>query len=473
MRLSTVFELLLIFLFLAFAASRTIHPKKGVKGSVKQTQNRYCQCSNLICNCCRDFSLPVVSIKGPGCATLAYLNEDAMRLTMTFGDKVLRNITLAGKRPNPVCMPLPGGVSKFCGRVYGITRDGEHFKACLALELRSLEDLEAALRVSCFRFGPEGVKLEPGRPVPVVPTDEDEDDDDDDYGFSDDDDDDDDDDFGLSDDDDDDDDDDEDETENDVDSGDADYTAFSALSDEFLGGFFGSSSNKKPVKPLSKPSAIPSISQPQSISKDKPTKTTVSKVTISTAKPIIKKTTTTATTTTKAPKRATTTANMEVTQTKILLEEMTSTQNYAETSVKNHTDHSHTDAPTNESSTQMIGYTAIPADDDEKYSDEESDEEEYGSTESSSEESTETYESIDSENKDNNSIASKILDDEEEGEERTFPSNRGHNLTPAETEQLFPGLTALIRPPSHISFSFPPVRSARTHRRMRLPPIQN
>lgn len=28
---------------------------------------------------------------------MAYLNDDAMRLTMTFGDKVLRNITLAGK----------------------------------------------------------------------------------------------------------------------------------------------------------------------------------------------------------------------------------------------------------------------------------------------------------------------------------------------------------------------------------------
>jgi hypothetical protein len=28
--------------------------------------NRYCACSNLMCNCCRDFSLPVVPIKGPG-----------------------------------------------------------------------------------------------------------------------------------------------------------------------------------------------------------------------------------------------------------------------------------------------------------------------------------------------------------------------------------------------------------------------
>lgn len=28
--------------------------------------NKYCACSNLMCNCCRDFSLPVVPIKGPG-----------------------------------------------------------------------------------------------------------------------------------------------------------------------------------------------------------------------------------------------------------------------------------------------------------------------------------------------------------------------------------------------------------------------
>lgn len=28
--------------------------------------NRYCACSDLMCNCCRDFSLPVVPIKGPG-----------------------------------------------------------------------------------------------------------------------------------------------------------------------------------------------------------------------------------------------------------------------------------------------------------------------------------------------------------------------------------------------------------------------
>jgi hypothetical protein len=28
--------------------------------------NRYCACTNLMCNCCREFSLAVVPIKGPG-----------------------------------------------------------------------------------------------------------------------------------------------------------------------------------------------------------------------------------------------------------------------------------------------------------------------------------------------------------------------------------------------------------------------
>lgn len=66
-------------------------------------------------------------------------------------------------------MPLPGGISKFCGRVYGISREGDQFKACLGLELRALDDVEAALRVSCFRFGPQGLNLEPAKPIPITP----------------------------------------------------------------------------------------------------------------------------------------------------------------------------------------------------------------------------------------------------------------------------------------------------------------
>lgn len=82
-------------------------------------------------------------------------------------------------------MPLPGGVSKFCGRVYNIQRQGEDFKACLGLELMSLRDVEASLRVSCFRFGPQGLKTEPAQPLPLIQSgnkdEEDEDDDEEDY----------------------------------------------------------------------------------------------------------------------------------------------------------------------------------------------------------------------------------------------------------------------------------------------------
>ncbi|XP_025424693.1 nucleolin-like [Sipha flava] len=254
MRLSVVFELLLIFLIIAFAAYGRVIPEnkdvwnKGLNnvkehlkamGRARQATpqaappNRYCACSNLMCNCCRDFSLPVVPIKGPGCASLKYLKGDQMAVTMSFGDKVLRNTTISGKKPKPVCMSLPGGISKFCGRVYGISRDGDQFKACLGLELRALDDVEAALRVSCFRFGPQGMKVEPAQPLPASQTlqGEDEDDEEDD-------DDDDDDDYGLGGGDDEEEDDD--DSENDVEStGDADYTGLSALSTDFLDSLFG------------------------------------------------------------------------------------------------------------------------------------------------------------------------------------------------------------------------------------------
>ncbi|KAL1130195.1 hypothetical protein AAG570_013133 [Ranatra chinensis] len=223
--------------------------KKGSAATRQGLVNRYCKCNDLACNCCRDFSLPVVSIKGPGCASISYQNGDSMRLTMTFGNRVLRNITLSGRKPRPVCMSLPGGISKFCGRIYGIERLGDRqFKACLALELRALDDVEAALRVSCFNFGPQGIKLEPGTPYPISTSDED---DDDDY-----DDDDDDDDFGL-----DDDDEDDDSAENDVES--PEYEGFSFLGDDFLDGFFGGSSGAQRPLPNNPPKRKPLKTRPQ------------------------------------------------------------------------------------------------------------------------------------------------------------------------------------------------------------------
>lgn len=88
-----------------------------------------------------------------------------------------------GKRSTPVCIPMPGGYSRFCGRVYGISRKSENFKACLALEIRAEEQVEAALRVSCFQFGPKGLSVSEAEPLPPVKVDVAEEEEDDLFGL--------------------------------------------------------------------------------------------------------------------------------------------------------------------------------------------------------------------------------------------------------------------------------------------------
>ncbi|KAL0101919.1 hypothetical protein PUN28_018463 [Cardiocondyla obscurior] len=261
MRLSTIFELLLILLLVAFAAygrvierNEAVHRVARATNNVKQSDidlstmslkqaadsvNRYCTCNENICNCCRDFHIPLVQLKGPGCASLQYLQGDNLAVQLSFGDNILTSTIVNGKSPKPVCVPLPGGFTRFCGRVYSIQRDAKnHFKACLGLELQSPTELEATLRVSCFRFGPDGLKLRPAEPLPVVETEvTSEDDDDDDF-------------FGLTDDDDDDEDDERPitntvsdasgvdeapELDDDEDDDDDDPLGFSALLDIFTG----------------------------------------------------------------------------------------------------------------------------------------------------------------------------------------------------------------------------------------------
>lgn len=61
----------------------------------------------------------------------------------------------------------------------------DNFKACLGLELRADDEIEASMRVSCFKFGPEGLRVAEAEPYPTASpkpqaTDSDEDDDDDD-----------------------------------------------------------------------------------------------------------------------------------------------------------------------------------------------------------------------------------------------------------------------------------------------------
>ncbi|KAF6216998.1 hypothetical protein GE061_001350 [Apolygus lucorum] len=495
--------------------------------------NRYCQCTSLQCNCCRDFSLPVVSLKGPGCANVQYLTGDSMRLTMSFGDRILRNMTLNGKKPRPVCVGLPGAETKFCGRIYGIQRVGDQFKACLALEMRSLDEIEAALRVSCFKFGPDGVKLEPGRPVPGT----DDYDDDDDYGF-DEDDDDDDDDFLA-------DDDDDDDEENDVDSG--DYTGFSALGDEFLDGFFGGGSSKKKKK------TVTTTATPVKVVTKKPnaaSATTMKTQAIpsTTLAPGLSQSTTpgksknvSESTVMGEMNEDTTGSPMVVTSTEFSIKvvqdgnTIEDTTNNIPAGIPENTHNVTAQGVTDKITTQSPKVTDVKDEDedDDEEENEEEEEEEEGSTDGGLVEKPKEKEELLQAKDDDENILDGILgsddddddedddedddttnnnnkeeeddDDDDEDEFRQLRSHipRGpyHPMTLEDQERQFPGLSALIKPPSvpfmslqeqerrfpglsalirpppvpqlqpEIAFDFPPVRSARTHRRMRLPPL--
>lgn len=148
--------------------------------------NKYCSCTSAQCKCCRDFLLPIIPIRGPGCATIRYLDNDKVAVTIKYGDFVLTSRTINSRKSPPICVPLPGGFNRFCGRVYGISRRDENFKACLGLELRADDEVEASLRVSCFQFGPRGLATIDAEPLPPIEnevTADEEDDDDDDGDF--------------------------------------------------------------------------------------------------------------------------------------------------------------------------------------------------------------------------------------------------------------------------------------------------
>uniref|UniRef100_A0A182MQK7 DUF4773 domain-containing protein n=1 Tax=Anopheles culicifacies TaxID=139723 RepID=A0A182MQK7_9DIPT len=108
--------------------------------------NRYCRCTAYECNCCRDIDVPLFPVKGPGCAVIQYLDGDRMSVGVKFADRMIVNRVISARRATPVCLPLPGGYNRFCGRVYGISRKAnEGFKACLGLELRADDEVEAVL----------------------------------------------------------------------------------------------------------------------------------------------------------------------------------------------------------------------------------------------------------------------------------------------------------------------------------------
>lgn len=81
--------------------------------------NKFCTCSSTSCKCCRDFTIPLIPIRGPGCATVRYLDNDRLSIAIKYGDLVLASRQVDSRRPTPICLPLPGGYNRFCGRVYG------------------------------------------------------------------------------------------------------------------------------------------------------------------------------------------------------------------------------------------------------------------------------------------------------------------------------------------------------------------
>ncbi|KAM7347905.1 uncharacterized protein ACRADG_007387 [Cochliomyia hominivorax] len=155
-----------------------------VKGEEEPTGlAKYCKCTENHCDCCRNFNLPFIPVKGPGCARMTYLGNEKMSISLKYGDLTLATRTVSSKRARPICVGLPGGYSQFCGRVYGLSKAKENFKACLGFELRADDEVEAALRVSCFKFGPEGLRVAEAEPLPVEANKEEEEDDDDIFGF--------------------------------------------------------------------------------------------------------------------------------------------------------------------------------------------------------------------------------------------------------------------------------------------------
>ncbi|EDX01257.1 uncharacterized protein LOC6524287 [Drosophila yakuba] len=171
------------------AVATTLAAKPTTAPTTAKPENpisKFCKCSESHCDCCRKFGLPLLP-SGPGCAKIAYVGNDEMSVSLKYGDITLASRRISSKRARPICVGLPGGYSKFCGKVYGLSRSKESkdFKACLAFELRADDEVEASLRVSCFKFGPEGVRVAEAEPLPVKPSSDDDDDDDDDlFGFA-------------------------------------------------------------------------------------------------------------------------------------------------------------------------------------------------------------------------------------------------------------------------------------------------
>lgn len=45
---------------------KKIQLRQAAQDQVQNAANKYCSCSDNICDCCRDFQLPLVALNGPG-----------------------------------------------------------------------------------------------------------------------------------------------------------------------------------------------------------------------------------------------------------------------------------------------------------------------------------------------------------------------------------------------------------------------
>lgn len=78
------------------AAIPTTNTTSGVNENDPNPINRYCTCSEATCKCCREIGLPILPVRGPGCATMQYLEDDKMLVTIQYGDFVIAQRQISG-----------------------------------------------------------------------------------------------------------------------------------------------------------------------------------------------------------------------------------------------------------------------------------------------------------------------------------------------------------------------------------------
>lgn len=105
--------------------------------------NRYCKCSSYECDCCREFSLPLVPIRGPGCANIRYLEGDRMSIGIKFGNRVLANRVISGESSAQTKSDLTQRETKTLFRSQrnsGLLAFARRFHQLLRQNLRNLEE---------------------------------------------------------------------------------------------------------------------------------------------------------------------------------------------------------------------------------------------------------------------------------------------------------------------------------------------